>query len=47
MTTCLEARTGVVHESPQVVVLSNGQAVWSASHYAIKAESVEAARGEC
>ncbi len=36
----IEARTGVRHESPQVLVLRNGQAVWSASHHAITAEAV-------
>ena len=41
----VEARTGVRHESPQVIVLRNGDAVWSASHYEIKAGTVtEAAR---
>ena len=36
-------QTGVKHESPQVIVLRNGAAVWSASHYAIKAAAVEQA----
>src|SRR4028119_2255464 len=30
-------QTGVKHESPQVIVLRKGQAVWSASPYAIAA----------
>lgn len=37
------AQTGVKHESPQVILLRNGAAVWSASHFAITAESVQRA----
>ena len=33
-------RTGIRHESPQVLVLRNGQAVWSASHLAITTDVV-------
>ena len=33
-------RTGVRHESPQVLVLRDGVAVWTASHWAITAEAV-------
>ena len=36
-------RTGIRHESPQVLVLYHGEAVWSASHGAITAASVAAA----
>ena len=36
-------RTGIRHESPQVLVLYHGEAVWSASHWAITAASVVAA----
>ena len=39
----VEARTGVRHESPQVLVLRRGQSVWSASHFDITAEAVEQA----
>jgi bacillithiol system protein YtxJ len=39
----VEARTGVRHESPQVIVLRRGHAAWSASHYAITAAAVEQA----
>ena len=39
----IESVTGVRHESPQVVVLRNGEAVWSASHFDITAGAVEAA----
>ena len=42
----VERRTGVRHESPQVIVLRDGAPVWSASHFEIKADAVnEAARG--
>ena len=36
-------RTGVPHESPQVLVLRGGAAAWSASHRAITAEAVQQA----
>lgn len=39
----IEQRTGVRHESPQVVILRDGKAVWDASHFAITAKSVAAA----
>jgi len=39
----IENRLGVAHESPQVIVLSNGQVVWNASHFSITAEAVAAA----
>ncbi|HEX8458744.1 MAG TPA: bacillithiol system redox-active protein YtxJ [Pyrinomonadaceae bacterium] len=32
--------TGIRHESPQAIVLRNGQAVWSASHFDITTEAV-------
>ncbi len=32
--------TGVRHESPQVIVLRDGKAVWNASHYDVKAGAV-------
>jgi len=42
----IENRLGVAHESPQVIVLRNGQVVWSASHFKITADAVtEAVRG--
>ena len=37
----LAERTGVRHESPQVIVLRGGAPVWSASHYDITTDSVE------
>ena len=36
-------RTGIRHESPQAIVLRNGQAVWSASHFDITSTAVEQA----
>lgn len=36
-------RTGLHHESPQVIVLKNGEAVWSASHYDVTSEAVRRA----
>src|SRR5438128_10407908 len=39
----IESRTGVRHESPQTIVLRNGEAVWTASHFDITSEAVERA----
>jgi bacillithiol system protein YtxJ len=36
----LASITGIRHESPQVLVLRDGKAVWNASHYQIKADTV-------
>ena len=36
-------RTGVRHESPQALVVRNGEVVWNASHYDITADAVRAA----
>jgi len=35
-----EAQTGVRHESPQVLVLRDGDVVWNASHRRITAQAV-------
>jgi bacillithiol system protein YtxJ len=35
--------TGVRHETPQVIVLKNGKAVWNASHFDVKAGAVHEA----
>ena len=32
--------TGVQHETPQIIVLKDGKAVWNASHYNVKAASI-------
>lgn len=39
----IEARTGVRHESPQVLVIKNGEVTWNASHRRITADAVAAA----
>jgi len=31
---------GIEHKSPQLILIRNGQAAWSASHYGINAESI-------
>lgn len=36
----LEETLGIRHESPQVIVLRRGKAVWNASHWQIKANAV-------
>lgn len=43
----IETRTGIKHQSPQVIILRNGKPVWNASHWKITTESVtEAFHGE-
>jgi bacillithiol system protein YtxJ len=39
----IERRTGVAHESPQVLVLRKGKVVWNASHWKVKADEVQRA----
>jgi len=39
-------KTGVRHESPQMILLKDGKAVWSASHFSITANAVRAALAE-
>lgn len=41
LTRAIEQRTGVRHESPRVMVLHDGAALWHASHYDITAEAVQ------
>lgn len=36
----IESKLGIPHESPQVIVLRNGQVAWNASHFKITAEAV-------
>lgn len=36
----IQNRLGVAHESPQVIVLRNGQVVWDASHFDVTAAAV-------
>jgi bacillithiol system protein YtxJ len=40
LSTEIENRLGVAHESPQVIVLRNGEVVWNASHFEITADAV-------
>ncbi len=42
----VEARTGIRHESPQAILLRDGDPVWSASHYRISADAVAEAMGK-
>lgn len=37
----VESRVGVRHESPQVLVLRDGEVVWDASHRGVQAEALE------
>jgi len=39
----LAAMTGIRHETPQVIVLKDGKAVWDASHFDVKAGAVREA----
>ena len=39
----IASRTGIRHESPQAIVLRNGEAVWNASHFDITKSAVEEA----
>jgi bacillithiol system protein YtxJ len=39
----IAARTGIRHESPQAIVLRNGEVVWTASHFDITSDAVEKA----
>lgn len=39
----IAARTGVRHESPQVLLLRDGKSVWNASHWEISRKALEAA----
>ncbi|MBF4502086.1 bacillithiol system redox-active protein YtxJ [Savagea sp. SN6] len=39
----IEADLGVRHESPQVLILSGGRAVWQATHYKIKERDIRKA----
>ncbi|MGI8656583.1 MAG: bacillithiol system redox-active protein YtxJ [Pyrinomonadaceae bacterium] len=36
----IASRTGIAHASPQAIVVRNGEAVWSATHYDITADAV-------
>lgn len=40
LSTEIENRLGVTHESPQVIVLRNGLVVWNASHFKVTSDAV-------
>ena len=42
----LEKRMGLAHETPQVMIVSDGKVAWTASHGQVKAAAVEAALRE-
>jgi bacillithiol system protein YtxJ len=42
----IETQTGVRHESPQAIILRNGEAAWSASHWNVTADAVKTAVGQ-
>ena len=41
LTSEIQGRTGVRHESPQVIILRDGRPTWSASHFKITAAAVQ------
>ncbi len=41
----IERRTGIRHESPQLILIRDGSAVWDASHSSIDRKSIERALG--
>ena len=43
LSTEIETRTGVAHETPQIFIIRDRQVLWTASHGQIKAEAIEAA----
>ena len=46
LSSAIGERTGIPHESPQVIVLRNGRAVWHASHWNVTSAAVEQAMRE-
>ena len=42
----IERRSGVAHETPQLLIFRNGEVIWTASHGQIRGEAVEAALAE-
>jgi bacillithiol system protein YtxJ len=41
----VSARTGVTHQSPQLLLVDSGEVVWNASHYEISKEKMVSAAG--
>jgi bacillithiol system protein YtxJ len=37
----IERRFGIQHETPQVLVVQGDKVLWTASHYAVKAQAIE------
>ena len=42
----ISSRTGVQHESPQLIFLHKGRVVWQASHWSIRRKTLDKARVE-
>ncbi len=40
LTRKVQEQTGIRHESPQVIIVQDGQPIWSASHFEITASAV-------
>lgn len=43
LSAAIETRTGIRHESPQIILLQDGDATWSASHFQITPSRIEKA----
>jgi monothiol bacilliredoxin len=39
----IERRFGIQHETPQALIVQGDKVLWSASHYAVKAQAIEEA----
>ena len=39
----IERRFGIQHETPQTLIVRGDRVLWSASHYAVKAQAIEEA----
>lgn len=37
----IERRFGIQHETPQALIIQGDKVLWSASHYAVKAQAIE------
>ena len=47
LSSSIENRLGIAHQSPQVIVLRKGQVTWNASHWGVNADAVSKAVAEC
>ena len=43
LSSAVSARLGVRHETPQALLIHNGRVIWSASHFRVTGDAVEAA----